>query len=146
MKFYNLQKGYGFITTPGSQDYWFAGDQIKGTYKALISGDGVSFRHGVNERGQLRALDIEVVKRTSPNIQTSAQPLGGLAAGAAVGALLGPVGAVVGGLLGAVVGSMTNEKTSTCLRCNGTGYATGEGEGRTGYRCGGCGHRWTKLT
>lgn len=135
---------YGFISCPELPgDIWFHKTSISGNYKGLRIGDTVRFRP-ISNRGQLRVTDVEVVRLGQRDFRDPSNVTGGVIVGATVGAVLGPVGSVIGAILGGVIGSNRSEKVSTCLHCNSVGYATGEGNGRTGYRCSGCGHRWSQ--
>lgn len=66
---------------------------------------------------------------------------------AAVGGVIGTAvtGGLDGGLIGAAIGAMFGGgDTSTCIRCGGTGYVTGQNGKRKGYQCSGCNRFWTE--
>ncbi len=72
---------------------------------------------------------------------------GGIGAIVALGLTGGLSIGLAGGLLGASLGAAFGDgDTSTCIRCGGTGYVTGENRGRKGYQCAGCKRFWTQRT
>jgi len=61
VKWFNAEKGFGFITAEDGQDYFAHFSQIqKSGFKSLDEGDNVEFTIGESDRGP-QATYIEVV-------------------------------------------------------------------------------------
>lgn len=67
VKFYNDQKGYGFITPEdGSQDVFFHITQAEESYEMPQEGDVVTFDLGQGRDGRPAAQDVQFSGETAP--------------------------------------------------------------------------------
>ena len=65
VKWFDVRKGYGFITDEEGMDYFVHYSEIQGTgFKRLRDGQKVSFLQGEDERGRCLARMVSVVEET----------------------------------------------------------------------------------
>lgn len=164
VKWFNKEKGFGFICVSDHDDYFFHVSQVQGS-QLPDNGDSVTFFPGLGKNGKPSATKVTITQKA---IRESGAPYygkpryedmygnqagRGAIGGAVVGTLMGgPVGALIGGFLGALAGnSVSNGKverkievTSPCLRCGGIGQVTSEVDGRFGFQCPKCKKFWSK--
>ncbi|MBU0944726.1 MAG: cold shock domain-containing protein [Proteobacteria bacterium] len=164
VKWFNKEKGFGFICVSGHDDYFFHVSHIQGS-QLPDNGDSVTFLPEIGKKGKPVATKVTITQKASRESVTpyygkpryedvyGTQAGRGTVGGAIIGTLLGgPVGAIVGGILGAVAGDSVSdgkvhhrvEITSPCLRCGGVGQVTSEVDGRFGFQCPRCKKFWSK--
>lgn len=162
VKWFSIEKGYGFITGPAEIDYFFHVSKIQGE-KLPANGDTVEFVPSEGEKGK-RAYDIKILERMrtvggktfygKEVCRTEVVEEGSSKLGTAVGLGFwgaffgGPIGALIGAALGAALGEETETVrrevpiTSPCIRCGGTGQVTSKVPGHTGFQCPSCNSFW----
>lgn len=166
VKWFNKDKGFGFISTSEHNDYFFHISNVRGLELPNI-GDSASFNPIIGRNGKPAAIDIEITAHASnvpgrtersyygkPKYRTEIVTHGSSKAGSVtilgiVGAIVGgPVGAVIGTAIGAKFGENTEEVTkqveitSPCIKCGGKGQVTSRLDGRTGFQCPTCRSFW----
>jgi CspA family cold shock protein len=161
VKWFNIEKGFGFIVVTGRpNDLFFHLSEYR-SEKVIQPGDRVSFDVGIGKQNKEAAKNVYFVARGNPienqkpyyGKPTRESVSGGVSfpgfalAGAAVGALLfGPFGAAAGGLLlsGGFEKLPGQLITSSCLKCGGTGNVTNIDENFIGFQCENCKSFWKK--
>lgn len=161
VKYFNQEKGYGFIGAGVMGDHFFHITDVQGDVIPRV-GD-LAFFHPEppkKEGGRPNAKNITIKQQTS-NSRKNERPYYGKptyekAAGSRLGlgsiggiigaATLGPVGAIIGAIAGAYAGRDGEmvEITSPCLRCGGVGQVTSRAEGYIGFQCPQCKSFWRK--
>jgi CspA family cold shock protein len=62
VKWFNAEKGYGFIEQEGGDDLFVHFSEIQGEgYKSLQEGQSVSFEAGTGKNGKAQATNVRVV-------------------------------------------------------------------------------------
>ncbi|MGW8389818.1 cold-shock protein [Pseudoduganella sp. HUAS MS19] len=164
IKYFNANRGFGFIVVPGESDIFFHISALNGD-DTPNTGDLASFKIGTGKDGRKSAIDVKITARKSvrPNspyygkptfravaAETPvAQTLTGAGIFGAIGLL---IGGPIGGVLGAGVGSILAENkkqeeiTSPCIKCGGVGSTTATVGTQTGFQCKNCHHFWRVRT
>ena len=168
VKYYNRDRGYGFIAVRGEPDRYFHMSQLYGQDPPYV-GNTVTFDPALRD-GKPIAKHVEIIDRTArtkprgvpkkgpyygkPKYRkewvSANNPPATKATGAGVlggiGLLLGgPAGAIIGAVLGATIVDIERKEveiTSPCIRCGGTGQVTASVDGWTGFQCKKCRHFW----
>lgn len=169
VKWFNREKGIGFISVPGSADYFFHVSQIQGSDLPSI-GDSVSFTPTTGRNGKPAAAEVIITLRApekqrpyygKPTYRTvvvepatpgsSSGKVGGVITLGVIGAALGgPIGALIGAGLGSLVKRKEGQKevteqveiTSPCIKCGGLGHVTAQVGNQAGFQCPTCGSFW----
>lgn len=163
VKWFNKEKGFGFISTAGSPDLFFHISAVAGT-EPPSTGDSVSYIPSLGKGGKAAAINIAITKvadkgrpyygkptyRTDVSVEPSMKIPAGIGLGV-VGAMVGgPIGAIIGAALGGVMGrgekvtTQQREITSPCIKCGGTGQVTARVDGFIGFQCKTCRSFWRK--
>lgn len=167
VKWFSREKGFGFISVPGSADYFLHVSQIQGADLPSI-GDSVIFTTTTGRNGKLAAAEVIITLR-APEMQrpyygkptyrtevvepanSGTSKAGGVIVLGAIGAALGgPIGALIGAGLGSLVENKDGQKavtkqveiTSPCIKCGGLGQVTAKVGNQTGFQCPTCGSFW----
>jgi cold shock protein len=62
VKWFNAEKGYGFIEQEGGDDLFVHFSEIQGDgYKSLQEGQAVTFESGTGKNGKAQAMAVRVV-------------------------------------------------------------------------------------
>jgi CspA family cold shock protein len=160
VKWFNKEKGFGFICVSGHDDYFFHVSHIQGS-QLPDNGDSVTFLPELGKKGKLVATKVTIIQKAiresgtpyygKPRYENvyGTQAGRGTVGGVIIGTLLG---GPVGGIFGAVAGDSVSdgkvhhkvEITSPCLRCGWVGQVTSEVDGRFGFQCSRCKKFWSK--
>ncbi len=164
VKYFNANRGFGFIVTPGEMDRFFHISQVNDSNPPRV-GDTVAFELASGRDGRSTATNIQITSRKptqserpyygKPKYRTVMVPkdtpaaqhlVGGAILGAIGLAIGGPIGGLIGAGLGAALAQNTEGKeveiTSPCIRCGGAGQITASVNGWTGFQCKTCSHFW----
>lgn len=169
VKYFNVERAFGFIAVPDQQDRFFHISELQGSEIPKV-GDAVSFEPASGRDGRPVARQIVITQRASESGRNGyyAKPhyreevvtpgssrmgrLGSMGVLGTLGALVGgPLGAAIGAGLGAIVGPVGEDReavtrqvpiTRTCIRCGGNGHVTAVDDGVTGFQCPNCKSFW----
>lgn len=169
IKYFNAERGFGFIAIPDLKDRFFHVSDLQSVDVPRV-GDSVSFEPASGKDGRPIARQVAILQRSQaprggayygkPTYRTEVVTPGDVRIGTAgtvgifgtLGALVGgPIGAAVGAGLGALIGPMGEDReavtravpiTRTCLRCGDQGHITASLEGFTGFQCPKCKSFW----
>ena len=157
VKWFNEEKGYGFIQSPSHGDIFFHCSSLNDD-EAPGKGDTVSFDIANGKQGKLKAVNVSVVERIprvagkpyygKPRYVEKKHTKIGLPAILGTMVVGGEAGAIIGELVGKVFGygsethTTRTEITSECIKCGGIGQVTNEVNGFRGFQCKSCGNFW----
>jgi cold shock CspA family protein len=165
VKYFNRDRGFGFIQVSGETDRFFHVSQLRDREPPNV-GDSVSFEAAVGKDGRPIAAHVQITERkpahprttyyANPTYRTvtdNTTPFAQNAVGGGIGGVIGLlIGGPIGGTIGMGVGSALadnkkqEEITSTCIRCGGVGHTTATVGVLTGFQCEKCHHFWKERT
>ena len=168
IKYYNRDRGFGFIAVMVGSDHFFHVSQLNGQDPPHV-GDTVSFIPDLRD-GKPIAKSVQITDRkalTTPKPTPNKRPYYGkpkyrtewvpsskpFKEVAPAAGLLGGIGWLLGGPLAGIIAAGIGaaiadtdrkqvEITSPCIRCGGTGQVTASVDGLTGFQCQKCRHFW----
>lgn len=160
IKYFNSNRGFGFIHVPGEPDRFFHISELKDPEPPNI-GDSVTFEVAAGKDGRPIAVQVQIAVRkpagprtpyyakptyrTVPAETPASQTLTGAGLLGAIGLLIGgPFGGIIGAGIGATLAEKKKQEeiTSPCIKCGGVGSTTATVDGWTGFQCKTCHHFW----
>lgn len=136
IKWFNGDKGFGYIHTENSEDHFFHITKVNGS-EIPKPGDTVRFESLTTKDGRLRAENVVIIQKSPDTCDK--QPY----YGKPTYATRQPRAGLLGAIFDALDDSPTEILvTSQCLKCGGTGHVTGKSDKYVGFQCNQCLRHW----